>query len=687
MHIRIRNILAKSVVALGAACLAGAQTTVSTSGQYVAHNVPNFVASAKNLGPANTAEVIDVAIWLKPHNRAELDTLTEELYDPTSSHYHSWLKNEDISTRFAPTVAEVQTVSKFLSSHNLPVVDIGPDNLSVRARGTLADVQKAFHVQINNFEVRSKNGQSASTYRANMTDPFIEGDAAPLVHAVYGLENSVFTHPVASQAPPAQHSKIGVNATATSNGPSSFISSNCFTGVGTESFSGTDYSGNPASAVLKGNTYSKNIGSAGCGYSPSEIWAAYNLNGLYKAGYDGTGQTIVIIDWCGSPSIESDANAFSARFGLPPLTKSNFHIYYPFTTPTCGAPDPEINIDVEWAHAIAPGAKIALVVPATSSFLDVDNAITYAIALHLGNSISGSYGSEELFTDPSVLDEENFLNELAAAVGISANYSSGDSGDFTFDFPSSYNPPSVSAPADSPYATAVGGVSLALTSANQIKWQTGWGTNFDPLVESDTISSPPYAYFNFGSGGGPSNYFEKPSFQKHLPGTQRLLPDISWLADPYTGGIIAITEPFTFPPLQYTVYGGTSLACPMFSALWAIANQEAGVPLGQAARHLYSMPPGTITDVLAVTSSTNVTAKITDNGITTSYNANSLVAPLESVTKYYSAIWDYPLYQDTSFIITFGTDSGLTVGPGWDDVTGLGTPNGKAFADYFNPAK
>jgi subtilase family serine protease len=129
-------------------------------------------------------------------------------------------------------------------------------------------------------------------------------------------------------------------------------------------------------------------------------------------------------------------------------------------------------------------------------------------------------------------------------------------------------------------------------------------------MDEGTIFDPPLNFgFNFGAGGGPSAVFSKPSFQSSLSGKHRKLPDIAWLADPFTGGVIAISEPFVSPQLEWTVYGGTSLATPMFSALWAIANQEAGVPLGQAAQYLYSMPAGTITDVVPVGSTTNDTAK------------------------------------------------------------------------------
>lgn len=664
-------------IGLGVAGLGSVHAAVS--GRLIANNTPRFVATAKNLGPANPAQIIDVVVWLNPHNRGEIDTLAEDLYDPNSSKYHDWLKPADILTKFAPTAKEAQIVGEFLSAHNLPVVAIGPDNFSVRARGTLASVEKTLNVKISNYEVNGK------TYRANASDPFIEGAAAELVGSISGLDNLGYEHPLVTPSVPKK-SSLGMQS-AVKGGDSSFFTSHCFTGVKTETYTGSDQYGNPASATYTGNTYNAQENSAGCGYTPPEIWTAYNLTGLYREGFDGTGQTIVIIDWCGSPTVEEDANTFSARFGLPPLNKSNFHIYYPFTVPTCGSPDPEINLDVEWAHAIAPGAKIALVVPPSSSFMDVDDAELYALAHGLGNVISGSYGSEEFFTPPAVLNEENLINELAAVLGVSANFSTGDYGDFTFDQPSTDVPPSVSAPADSPYATAVGGVTLALNSDHTVKWQTGWGNNETGLQEFGAIFNPPLNFGFFGgSGGGPSAVYSKPRFQHNLSGTQRLLPDISWLADPFTGAAIAITFPFQFPPTIWEVFGGTSLSCPMFSALWAIANQEAGVPLGQAARHLYSMPKGTITDVLPVGSTNDVTGIVSTPFGISIFNADQLAAPLENTTRYYDAIWNIPL-EPVSYLITFGTDTNLTVRPGWDNVTGLGTPNGKAFADYFNPGK
>jgi hypothetical protein len=122
----------------------------------------------------------------------------------------------------------------------------------------------------------------------------------------------------------------------------------------------------------------------------------------------------------------------------------------------------------------------------------------------------------------------------------------------------------------------------------------------------------------------------------------------------------------------------------MFSGLWAIANQEAGAPLGQAAPYLYTLPAGAVYDIVPVTSKTNVNASIQEPTVTNKYTP----AEVAGVTSgaFVSAIWDYADAADTALVLTFGTDPGLTTHKGWDDVTGVGTPNAKAFADAFAPA-
>jgi subtilase family serine protease len=702
--------LGTSAVAL-LVILCAALPANAAAGQRIVRNTPTYVNTARNLGAEDPSKVIDVSIWLNPHNRSKMDALASDLYDRNSRNYRHWLTRSQIADQFAPTAAEAETVREFFESHNLKVVEAGPDNFFVRARGTVADVQQAFHVQLNNYQVQNK------VIRANAGDPYLEGPVAPLVRSVSGLHSAEYVHPAIARPTtlPSRGTKTSELA-APASAFSSFYSSDCFNGVVTRRLS-TNGDGELPIGTYEGNHINlQTLTSAGCAYTPGPIQTSYNLKQLYAKGYNGAGQTIVIIDWCGSSTIRHDANVFSAKFGLPQLNPSNFRVIYTPTVSQCISQDQvEINIDVEWAHAIAPGANIDLVVPPSAEVQDVDQAEFFAVNSGLGNSLSGSYGSIESQTPASDLDTENLISEIAAISGISTNFSSGDAGDFTV-----YGiPASVNAPADSPWATAVGGVSLALNSDNSIAWQAGWGNNENVLTEQGSIYDPPYSYslgFQGGSGGGPSNCvdkdnsgnclsgFPRPAFQKGIPGKYRQLPDISWLADPYTGVAIAITVPNESPALVWQVWGGTSVACPMFSGLWAIANQEAGAPLGQAAQYVYSLPAGAVTDIVPVTTKSNVRATIQDSAGSKNYGPSQALSgvPPALPFDFVSAIWDYPSADDTELLLSFGTDctavlsadlgtpcnspSALRTKSGWDNVTGVGTPNGQAFADFFKPA-
>jgi hypothetical protein len=123
--------------------------------QLVAHNTPTFVSTAKKLGAEDPAKTIEVSVWLNLHNRAALDTLAQQLYDRTSPNYRHWLKTADLA-RFAPTAEEAATVRQFFESHNLKVVNVGPNNMFVRARGTVRDVQSAFNVTLNKYQVHGE---------------------------------------------------------------------------------------------------------------------------------------------------------------------------------------------------------------------------------------------------------------------------------------------------------------------------------------------------------------------------------------------------------------------------------------------------------------------------------------------------------------------------------------------------
>jgi subtilase family serine protease len=135
--------------------------------------------------------------------------------------------------------------------------------------------------------------------------------------------------------------------------------------------------------------------------------------------------------------------------------------------------------------------------------------------------------------------------------------------------------------------------------------------------------------------------------------------------------------------------GGTSLACPIFSAFWAIANQKAGKPLGQAAPLIASLPYGSVQDVLpiSVSQANNVHGSVTDSTGTTTYTATELFSPeLYGNKTFISALAKgETLNAEDVAAIGFGIDSSLTAGKGWDNATGFGMPYGMQFLNAVAP--
>jgi subtilase family serine protease len=664
------------------------------------HTIPNskfgFATTANDLGPEQTTKQITIYVWLQLHNADALQELVEQQYDPSSANYQNWLTADQFSSTYAPSAEDVATVKGFLAAHNLGVLSVGEQNMYVKAQGSIADVQAAFSVQIHKFDVRGQ------TYRGNATDPVMAGPAGALVSRVGGLSDfHLQPHVVRHVNPTTGKPLAAVPLSAAPNG--AFFSPSCLQGFESENFS-TD--GSSPKASYFGNAYgapitNTNLGTlAPCGYQPSDLQTAYGLNALYNIGLTGKNQTVVIVDAYGSPTIGTDASAYASFYGLAPLDLTVIPLGLSCAASAgtnlalCQGWATETSLDVESAHAVAPGANVVLIEAASDYDDDLNAAILYAVANGLGNVISNSYGEPESQEGLPSNDPFGTTLLIAAAEGISVDFSSGDYGDWSLI--EGYT--DVSYPASSPYATAVGGTSLFLNHNLTMAFQTGWGDNFTeianptdvngystPLVPPD--SSPTDGLgFAFGSGGGRSGVFRKPSFQNGLPGRARLVPDISYLADPQTGIEFFCTGASCFNndpnDIYFSLVGGTSLSCPMFSSLWAIANQRSGRPLGQAARSIYSLPPNAIYDVVPVNSPFDATGSITVGHRTTYENPFQLVMP-ETPTPFLSALTEGG--DGSWYVISFGTDTSLSTGWGWDNVTGLGTPNGLDFVYAVTP--
>jgi subtilase family serine protease len=387
-------------------------------------------------------------------------------------------------------------------------------------------------------------------------------------------------------------------------------------------------------------------GIVGTCYSPQDIRNEYDLNPLYARGVQGQGQTIVIFDSFGSPTIASDLHYFDQQYGLP--DPPSLKVYEPEGHVVLNydkLPSPvgfhnknigteigwayETTLDVEWSHVIAPAANIALVVTPNAETQGVQgipnmqNAQQWVLDHHIGTIWSNSWATtEQAFHTPSSIQVLNSFYANAASQGVSAFFATGDSGVANADKQGRLFPfPTVTFPSSSPNVVAVGGTQIAVAPAI---------TSYLPeAVWNDCCGA---------GGGGYSSVFTEPSFEAlaGIPDATgaRGTPDISWNSAIVSS--VLIYESFDPSGAGWAIIGGTSSATPQWAAVDALANQADG-PLGFLTPRLY---------------------QLYTNG------------------SYSSAFHD----------ITVGDNSwagipGYAATPGWDAATGLGTPDATGLVD------
>ncbi len=386
------------------------------------------------------------------------------------------------------------------------------------------------------------------------------------------------------------------------------------------------------------------------GHTPAQIKGAYGIS----SSYNGAGQTVAIIDAYASPTILQDVNQWSTNRGLPTMSGSQFQQVVPpgvYHRPQNPRQDPqgwygEETLDVEAVHGMAPAANIVYV-GAPNNYQDLDAAMNHVVDRHLAQIVTNSYDfpTTELLPPGYVKPFEDTLIQ-AAAEGIGVYFASGDTGDET----ATFGFPTTDWPASSPWVTAVGGTSLGVSQSNTRVLETGWGTsNYNCNTTTLACTRTSWLY---GSGGGVSAVFPKPWYQAGLSLSGRGVPDVAALGDPQTGLLVGQTQ--TFPDgVYYDEYriGGTSLSSPIFAGLMALADQKAGFAHGFANPAFYANP-GAFYDVLSV--KTAVARRNFVNGVDASAGT---VDRLRT-------------FDDYSGSPTQHTN------PGWDNVTGLGTPNG-----------
>ena len=635
------------------------------------------VSGLKDAGPTDPQTQVTATLWLKPHDAAAFEAAVASRTTKGSQDYHHWMTPADVAAA-GPTAQDLGTLVASLKANGLSVEPRGSEGDALRVTGPASRMEAAFDTTLRDVQ------GAAARFRISQSEPHFAGTGGEMVAGVTGLSTVPMRPYVLHQLNLATGQPVQMSVTAAAN-PADTFTTTCFKQNEHLVFSHF-VPGAVQSANVRGPGYiatGVTPAKATCGYTAQAIAAQYGLPAVYKAGYLGQGQTIVLVDAYGSPTIQSDANTFSSMMGLPALTSANFQTVYPDGPPIAN-PYPtgwpvEISLDVEWAHAMAPKAKIVLVVAPSDDPDELSYALHYAISHNLGEVISNSYGYPEADYGPADARAFNAIIAKAAAQGIAVDVSTGDSGDNGLGTPDG----AASIPADSPFATGVGGTSLGVPSDNG-PVESAWGTDETFLGDVQGISVPPVpGGFRQGGGGGESAYLEKPHWQRALPGTGRQLPDVSAVADPFTG-VIIVTPNSDGTASVVEVIGGTSVSSPVFSGIWALADEAAGARLGQAAPVIAALPAGSMRDIVPVAATiSNLAGTFAVSSQSSYYNAaallgltatqpNGFVGTAVQITSPSAGI-------GAKIDLSFGSDSSLMALPGWDNASGYGVPNGLAF--------
>jgi subtilase family serine protease len=599
---------------------------------------PAFLAHATDLGPAATSQRVDFEVLLSYPDEAAVEAEAQAVSSPGNALYRHFLSTAQFRARYSPSAAAVSAVESWARSDGLSVASVATSRLYVELTGTMKQAEKLVGTRLDVYRYLGKNvNEPVSNYR-------IPAKLASTVAGIVDLDTS------GSLAQPAD----------TLPGPPP----------------GVRYGVQPCSAYYgqieatnKPKAYGQTWPYTICGYGAKQYESAFGLSSSIAHGLDGNGVTVAIVDAYASPTILSDANEWSTQNGIAPFSGNQF-------TQDTPAPDGysdegecgpqgwygEETLDVESVHAMAPGANV-LFVGAKNCAGGLNKAWASVIDDHLASVETDSwlFGPEDLVPNAQLQFFNEFLLE-AANTGVTVQFSSGDSGDQA---DTQYGK-SVNFPASDPWATGVGGTSTEIGANGQIVFQNGWSNSYSTLT-GDTWTPAPPGNYSSGAGGGTSILYTQPFYQvgevpisisEYYGSTpMRAVPAVAMPADPNTGLRIGETQVFPHGGTKYATYrlGGTSLSSPLFAGVLADAIQNTGSAVGFINPLLYEVSgTSAITDVLNTPSPEATVRTNYTNDLNTSEGYTYLLQ-------------------------TVGVQTQIGTLPGYDDMTGVGTPNGVAF--------
>jgi Pro-kumamolisin, activation domain/Bacterial Ig-like domain (group 1)/Bacterial Ig-like domain (group 3)/Cep192 domain 4 len=545
-------------------------------------NVPPALKRAtlvEKPGQAQTEanQAITVTIVLKRDDQAGFERYLREIYDPKSPLFHRWKSQTELADRFGPSRAEYDGVMSYLAAHGFMLLEGSTDRLTLTMRGTRAAADRAFDVTIRDYRIGKR------TFHANDTNPAMPTDLAPKVEAILGMSDLARPHHTiaaiselmlalanqfrkiangspAPPPPPTPPSSPSPTATQTSSATA--------TATATATPTATQ-SGTPSATATP--FYNEDL-AIDLGPVPEEYDDGCSWDSVCVLQLPSGTDTVALLEF--DNYNQSDVASYLQFEGLP---SSAINILSEVNVNGGVAPGPdqsEVLLDVDAVLSLAPGAPVIVFDgPFTgtgTSFQSIFNAMLSHGGIGI---ISNSWAYCEDETTQADVESIDMIFQQAAAAGITVFNGSGDTGSTCLD--GSAN--TVSVPADSPNATAVGGTSLTSGPGNTYGTEKWW---------DDSLTTPPA-----GQGGyGISKFFPEPSYQQSLlPGEPgRSVPDVVSAVDPIVNGVSICWAAGGGCP-NGKLYGGTSLAAPMWAAYIVWIDYQLGTDIGFINPNIYLM--------------------------------------------------------------------------------------------------
>lgn len=655
----------------------------------VAGTADAAAGEAKTAGRApGHGHAASVRVGLAGRDPAGLEAFARAVSTPGSPQYRHYLTPAQVQARFGATDAQVRVVRKWLRAAGLHVTNQGPHWLD--ASGSADAVQKAFGGGTRTPDAPPDVVRAvANVARLGRTgERGMREGATAAITARRGLTN----HPVGV-------SSLGLPSNGSTGAPADLPEHpDVRHPRGAKPRSHSDVPGcSPTWGAVDADPnlppgYSTPEPVDVCGYVPSQLRTAY---GVAASGLTGSGVTVAVVDAYGSPTMLGDANHFARDHGDRPFAAGQ---YQESVTPrqwkhttdgVCQAPADwagEEALDVETVHGMAPGATVRYYGANSCADEDINATLANIVDSHGADIISASFGETMHRTsgdiDPAQVSQATQLFQYAASEGIGFYFASGDCGDDSSRTGPGCDPESARAqtewPVSSPWVTGVGGTALALGDGGSPLWQASMGDRRSVLSDDGRSWVPFPGDFYFGGGGGTSEDFQQPAYQKgvvpdslaHTLGTgkqaagpMRTLPDIAMDGDLLTAVQVGMTDAASGRYGEISV-GGTSVAAPMFSATQADGQQaqvaSGGKAIGFANPDLYRRAtPTTVTDIVA--------------------HPAGAPADISTVLDLGPDAAGKPQVR----LFELGHDQGLAAASGYDTATGLGAPR----EEYLNSFK